>query len=186
MRISNVMGVDDAPFERSHRGDVKIVGTVWARDRLDGVVLDRVRRDGANSTARVARMLERSPFDEHVRAVLLDGIALGGFNVVDLHALHARLGRPVLAVARKEPDLRAIRRALLRRVPGGAKKWALIEKAGPMEPVEGVWVQRAGLSAADAAQLVRDSRGQGVLPEPIRVAHLIASALERGHSHGAA
>jgi len=186
VRISNVMGVDDAPFARSHRGDVKIVGTVWARDRLDGVIVDRVRRDGVNSTARIAEMLERSPFDAHVRAVLLNGIALAGFNVVDLHALHARLSRPVLVVARKEPDLRAIRRALLRRVPGGAKKWALIERAGPMEPLEGVWVQRAGLSVARAAQLIRDSRGQGALPEPIRVAHLIAGALERGHSHGAA
>ena len=180
------MGVDDAPFARAHRGDVPIVGTIFARRRLDGVLVDRVRRDGVNSTARVASMLERSPFDGHVRALLLNGIALAGFNVVDIHALHERLGRPVLVVARKEPDLGAIRRALLRRTPGGLRKWRLIEKAGPMEALEGVWVQRAGLSSAQAAQLLRDSRVQGVLPEPIRVAHLIAGALATGTSRGAA
>ena len=185
-RLSNVMGVDDAPFQRSHRGDVKIVGTVWARERLDGVLISKVRRDGQNATARVAEMLERSPFDSHVQAVLLNGIALAGFNVIDVRALHERLARPVLVVARKRPNMRAIEAALLGRVPGGRRKWSLVQRAGPMEPVEGVWVQRAGLDLPTAARLLRDSRGQGVLPEPIRVAHLIAGAVELGVSHGSA
>ncbi len=185
-RLSNLLGVDDAPFERAHRGDVPIVGAVFTRARLDGVLVGAVRRDGVNSTERVARMLEGSPFDAHVRAVVIGGITLAGFNVVDIHGLAERLDRPVLVVARKEPDLRAIESALSRRVPGGMKKWRLIEKAGPMEPLEGVWVQRAGLSSSAAAQLLRESRVQGVLPEPIRVAHLIAGALACGTSHGGA
>jgi endonuclease V-like protein UPF0215 family len=185
-RISNVVGVDDAPFERAHRGDVPIVGAVVARTRLDGVLVDRVRRDGANSTARIAQMIRRSPFYEHVQAVLLNGIAVAGFNVVDLAALRALLDRPVLAVARKAPDLAAIERALRSRVPGAGRKWGLIVAAGPMEPIEGVWVQRAGLSPAEAAQLLRDGRVQGLLPEALRIAHLVAGALATGTSRGGA
>ncbi len=185
-RLSNVIGIDDGPFERSHRGDVPVVGVVYARERLDGLVIDRVRRDGANATARLAAMIRQSPFREHLQAVLLGGIALGGFNVVDLGGLHAELGLPVLVVARKAPDYAAIERALRTRVPGGARKWRLIQAAGPMEPLEGVWVQRAGLSTESAAALLRESRGQGRLPEPLRVAHLVAGAMVRGVSHGGA
>lgn len=185
-RLSNVIGVDDAPFARDHRGDVPIVGAVLTRTRLDGVVVDRVRRDGANATARVARMIRASPFYEHLHAVMLDGIALGGFNVVDLAAMHEALGLPILLVTRKAPDLDAMWRYLEARVPGAARKWRLIERAGPMEPTEGVWVQRAGLSPDDAAALIRDTRVQGRLPEPIRVAHLIAGAIARGTSRGRA
>lgn len=185
-RLSNVIGVDDGPFERSHRGDVPIVGTVLTRTRLDGVLVDRVRRDGANSTERVAAMIHRSPFFDHAQLVMLNGIALAGFNVIDLAALHTELRRPVLVVARKAPDLRAIERALRTRVPGGARKWRLIQEAGPMEPVEGVWVQRAGVTLASAAQVLRDSRVQGWIPEPLRIAHLIAGALVRGVSSGGA
>ena len=185
-RLSNLIGVDDTPFERAHRGDVPIVGVVYARERLAGVVVDRVRRDGVNATARVAAMVRGSRFDGHIHAVLLNGIALAGFNVIDLAALHRAIARPVLVVARKEPDLRAIRRALLTRVPGGAAKWARIQAAGPMEPLEGVWVQRAGLGLDEAARLLRDSRVEGLVPEPIRVAHLIAGAMIRGVSHGRA
>ncbi len=185
-RYSNVIGVDDGPFARAHRGDVPIVGAITTRVRLDGVLVDRVRRDGANATDRVAAMIRRSPFLEHVQLVMLNGIALAGFNVVDLARLYAMLGLPVLVVARKQPDLRAIERALRTRVSGGARKWRLIEAAGPMEPVEGVWVQRAGLSLEESARVLRDTRVQGVIPEPLRLAHLIAGALVRGVSHGGA
>lgn len=184
-RLSNLLGVDDAPFLRSHRGDVPIVGAVCTRGRLDGVLRSKVRRDGVDSTRRIAAMLRDSHFDEHVQAVVLQGIALAGFNVVDLHALADRLGRPVLVVARRQPDLPAIRSALAK-LPGGAKKWALIDRAGAMEPLAGVWVQRAGLTAAEATWLIDQSRVHGALPEPLRLAHLIAGGLGRGYSRGRA
>ncbi|MGE0786742.1 MAG: DUF99 family protein [Sandaracinaceae bacterium] len=183
-RLSNVIGIDDGPFERAHRGDVPIVGAVFALHRLDGMVTGKVRRDGANATARIAEMIEGSAFREHLQCVLLNGIAVAGFNVVDIEALHARLGLPVLAIARRAPDLRAIRRALLTRVPGGARKWRLIERLGPMEPIEGLHVQRVGVGAREAAHVIRIHRTHGNLPEPLRVAHLLAGALVRGHSHG--
>ena len=67
-------------------------------------------------------MIGGSRFAAHTKLVLLQGIALAGFNVVDLRALHEALGIPVLVVARRPPRLAAIRAALLDHVPGGAKK----------------------------------------------------------------
>ena len=178
----HVVGFDDAPFERSHRGDVLIVGTVFAGSRLDGVLSTRVRRDGANAAARLADCLEASRFLPQLHAILLQGIAFAGFNVVDLRALRRRTGLPVLAIARRQPDLDAIRKALLERVPGGARKWRLIEAAGPMEPVAGVYAQRSGISLTDAEQLLAGLQLSGTLPEPLRIAHLIAGGVTRGES----
>lgn len=181
-RLSHVIGFDDAPFARSHRGDVTVIGAVYAGARLEGVLAGRVRRDGANSTRVLVELVRRSRFHAHVQAILLQGIAFAGFNVVDIHALNAALGVPVLVVARRRPDLAAIRRALLTRVPGGARKWRLIERAGPMEPLAGVFVQRAGLSVERAAELVRRLAANGKLPEPLRTAHLIAGGVTTGES----
>ena len=184
--LSHVAGLDDAPFDRASRGDVPVVATVFAGLRLDGVLLGKVRRDGAGATTAIARLLRESRFAAHLQAVLLQGITLAGFNVVDIHALHAALGLPVLVVARRRPHLDAIRAALLGRVRGGARKWRLIEKAGPMEPTAGVWVQRAGLELAEAAELVARLAVAGRIPEPLRIAHLIAGALGTGESKGRA
>lgn len=181
-RLAHVVGFDDAPFARTHRGDVAVIGAVFAGARLDGVLATRVRRDGANATRALVDCVRCSRFRAQLHAVLLQGIAFAGFNVIDLAALHAALALPVLAVARRKPDLAKIRAALLAHVPGGARKWRLIERAGPMEPAAGVWVQRAGLDRAEAEALLRRFALNGRLPEPLRVAHLIAGGIAGGES----
>lgn len=181
-----MIGVDDAPFERAHRGDVLVVGIAFAGARLDGALSSRVRRDGSNATLRVAEMVKGSQFFAHLHAVLLQGIALAGFNVVDLHALADALEKPVLVVARRAPDMAAIESALRTRVPGGESKWRLIEKAGPMEPCGHVFVQRAGLDLAEAKSLLEQHTPHGHIPEPLRVAHLVAGGVTTGKSRGRA
>jgi hypothetical protein len=181
-RFSQVIGIDDGPFDPRHRGDVPVVGAVFSHLRLEGVLTTRVRRDGANATERLAAMIRASRFAPQLQVVLLQGIALAGFNVIDLHRLHRGLGIPVLVVSRRAPDLEAIRRALLDKVPGGRRKWRLIEAAGPMEAMEGVYVQRAGLEAGEAAALVRRYAVHSRIPEPLRTAHLIAGGLAEGGS----
>ena len=182
----NLIGIDDAPFPKAHRGDVPLVGAVYATERLDGVVMGKARRDGRNGAAQLARMIRESRFDDHIACVLLQGITVAGFNVVDLQELHERLERPVLVVTRKAPNLSSIRRALLTKVPGGARKWKLIETAGPMEPCGALFIQRVGLTTAKAAATLELHTRHGLLPEPLRVAHLLAAAHVRGHSHGGA
>lgn len=181
-RISHVIGFDDAPFERAHRGDVLIVGAVFAGTRLEGVLSGKVRRDGANSTRTLIGLVRQSRFGAHVQAILLQGVAFAGFNVVDVHAVHETLKIPVLVVARRAPNLAAIRAALLHKVPGGRRKWMLIEQLGPMEAVQGVYIQRAGITLDKAADLIRRLALHSTLPEPLRTAHLIAGGVTRGES----
>lgn len=175
-RFSHVIAFDDAPFVRSHRGNVPLIGVVFAGARLDGVLRGRVRRDGANSARTMAAMIAESRFVEHLQLIMLQGIAVAGFNVVDVFALHEATRRPILVVARKHPDFAGIRDALHARVRGGARKWRIIEKLGPMERVGGVYVQCVGLSVDDAALVIGRFAINGFYPEPLRVAHLVATA----------
>jgi len=181
---TNVIGFDDAPFPRDHRGDVLLVGTVCSRTRLDGVISGQVRRDGANATRVMVDAIQSSQFAAHVRAVLLQGIAVAGFNVVDVHALHDALGVPVIAVVRRLPDFAAIRKALFSRVRGAERKWRLIERAGELEPVRGVFVQRVGITLDHARELMAATTLHGNLPEPLRLAHLIAGGVTPSRAGG--
>lgn len=184
--ITNVVGFDDAPFSHEHRGDVRVVGAVCCRTRLDGVLSGRVRRDGVNATDTLVELVAGSKFREHVRAVLLQGIALAGFNVVDIRRLSHELDVPVLVAVRRQPRLAMVRDALFDRTPGGARKWKLIEKAGPLEKVGAMWIQRIGLEAHEAKALLDATTLHGNLPEPLRLAHLIAGGVTTGQSRGRA
>jgi endonuclease V-like protein UPF0215 family len=181
-RISHVIGFDDAPFAPQHRGDVLLVGAVFAGPRLEGVLSGKVRRDGVNATATIIRLVSQSRFHTHLQAVLLQGIAFAGFNVADIGAIHDALGVPVIVVSRRQPDLTAMRRALLEYVPGGQRKWRLIEQAGPMQAVAGLYLQCAGISLRDAGELIERLALHGKLPEPLRTAHMIAGGIAEGES----
>lgn len=181
-RISHVIGFDDAPFAPGHRGDVLLVGAVYAGPRLEGVLSGKVRRDGINATRSIVHLVSGCHFREHLQAVMLQGITFGGFNVVDLQAMSEALQLPVIAVSRRPPDMAAVRNALLQHVPGGRRKWRLIEKAGLMEPAAGVYVQRAGIPLRDTEVLIERLAVYGRLPEPLRTAHLIAGGIAQGES----
>ncbi len=182
--ITNVIGFDDAPFAHEHRGNVRIVGAVCARTRLDGVVSGFVRRDGVNSTERMIALIQQSQFARHVRAVLLQGIAVAGFNVVDIHALSRELALPVVVVTRKKPRLSRVKAALFGHTPGAALKWRLIEQAGAMQPIGKLWVQLSGIERGQAAELLEATTLHGNIPEPLRLAHLIAGGVTTGKSRG--
>ncbi len=99
------------------------------------------------SIAHVAGV-DDSPFSrEHRRDVMIVGAVF---------ALNEMSGGPVLVVSRHEPDRDAVRDALLlTRVPGGHRKWKIVERLGPMAPLEGVWVRRGGIDATQAASAIR-------------------------------
>lgn len=180
--ISHVVAFDDSPFARTHRGDVWVVGAVFCGPRLDGVMSAKVRRDGANATRTLIRRITRSRFAPQLQLIMLQGIAVAGFNVVDIHQIHDTLKLPVIAVARRPPDMAAIKRALLTRVPGGKRKWSLIESLGPMVPVAGIHAQFVGLSREQVEGVIRRFALYSTIPEPLRAAHLIAGGMIGGES----
>ena len=183
-RLSNVIGFDDAPFVRADRSDVALVGTVCSGTRLDIVVRGSVKRDGWDA-ADVMAALVREKSLVHVRAVLLQGITVAGFNVVDVHGLNAALGIPVLVVMRKRPRMALFLEAM-QALPDFERREALVVAAGPPEPLRDVWIQRAGLTLAEAERLLENTTLHGNIPEPLRLAHIIAGGMTTGKSRGRA
>lgn len=163
---------------------MKVVGAIFADRRFDGVLVGAVEKDGSDAADVLAAVITGSRFHQHINLVLLQGVAMAGFNVVDAFALRERIERPILIVARRRPDMSAIRRALENRVPGGQEKWRLIERLGPMEACAGVYVQRIGLTQEQARTVIDRLAIHSQIPEPLRVAHLIAGAIEGGASRG--
>ena len=49
-----------------------------------------------------------------------------------------------------------------------------------------IFVKCVGLSIEETKEIIKISTIRGVVPEPIRVAHLIASGITRGESYGKA
>src|SRR6266704_1397364 len=184
---SRFLGIDDAPFRFSDER-VPLVGVVvQAPAYIEGVLTTLAEVDGHDATDRIAAMILASRYRTGLAMILLDGTAVGGFNVVDVDALHASIGRPVVTVTRRKPDLAAMERALRRRFDDWDERWDVIRRHD-VESIRtkhgSLWVTYAGATAPEVREAVALTTVRGVVPEPLRVAHLIAAGIMRGESRG--
>lgn len=180
-KTPRVIGFDDAPFRKVRGGRVPVCGVVCAATRFEGMVWGQVRRDGRGATAELVRLLEGGKFLPQIHLVLLDGIAFGGLNVIDLPGLAAAIDRPCVAVMRKRPDLGAFTSAI-EKLPGAARRLELVQRAGPIHEIAPFVFQVAGADPAPVAALLARLTDRGHVPEALRLAHLIGSAVQLGQS----
>jgi endonuclease V-like protein UPF0215 family len=176
-----VLGVDDGRFVPRTEGVVIVVGVVFRGSCwLDGVMHTRIAIDGFDATQQLASMINDSPHCKQLRLVMLNGITFAGFNVVDIKKLNLATKLPVIALTRDKPDLEAIHKAL-NNLPKSEERWRMILEAGEIHEVrckgKQLYLGLAGISLADAREIVELTSIRSSFPEPLRVAHLIASGI---------
>ncbi|ATB35519.1 hypothetical protein CYFUS_000932 [Cystobacter fuscus] len=179
--LPRVVGFDDAPFARRVGARVCLAGVVCAGTRFEGLVWGQVRRDGWTATDEVCRLLVGGKFLPQLHLVLLDGLAFGGFNLVDLPRLAHTLGKPCVAVMRRPPDLDAVERAL-RHLSRPQARLQLLRRAGPIHQRGGFTFQVQGAEPEWVEEALQRLTDTGRVPEALRLAHLIGSAVMTGES----
>jgi uncharacterized protein len=180
----HVLGIDDAPFRKGKDQEVPIVGVVMeGPDLVEAVTVGRIPVDADDAASVLCSWIRSLRGFRSIQAILLGGITIAGLGVVDLDQLATGVERPALAVTRRNPAQSELRRAL--RAAGLSQRLPLLDRSPPaIEAAPGLYVAAAGLSPAEAAMLVRLMLRKSRLPEPLRIAHMVAAALATGQSRG--
>ena len=182
-----VLGVDDGVFIPHSKGYADVVGVVFRGGYwLDGAMRTEVEVDGLDATEKITSMIIASPHYQQLRVIMLNGITFAGFNIVDIKELYNKTKLPVIAVTRDKPDMEEIKKAL-ENLPEKERRWRAILNAGELltvqtrEGEEPVYMQIAGITRSDAEKIVKMTSTRSNIPEPLRVAHIIASSLTKFH-----
>ncbi len=187
-----ILGVDDGPFIFGRPGKALLVATIFRGGLwLEGVLTTRIKVDGDDATDQLVRMISKSRHKGQVRVAMTNGLTFGGFNVIDGQAVFERTGLPLISVTRSKPDMHAIKEAL-RRLPNPEERFSRIDRAGPPKEhhyAQGrgkarIYFQAFGIGDEDAHAIMDISSTRSLMPEPIRVAHIIASGVVKGESYG--
>lgn len=184
-----LLGVDDSPFKFTGKY-VTVIGVIMRGGQyLEGVLKNKVSIDGDDATYICIQMIKNTKHRLQLKTMLLDGVALGGFNIVDIEEIYKKTDLPVITITRDKPDFKKIKNALQKNFKDWEKRFDIIQK-GELYKVRTkhnpIFVKCAGLPINEAKEIIKLSTIRGVIPEPIRVAHLIASGITRGESHGKA
>lgn len=189
---SRIIGFDDGPFEPHARGSpVPVIGVVMrAGHYVEAVLRNDVQVDGTDGNEILEKMLLNSRYLLQLKGILIDGIALGGFNVIDIYRLSERTQLPVLSVTRDKPDMERIFLALEKHFQDSqeridiVKKGELVEFTFNSDRDVSLWGKYAGTDFDGAMEILRLTTIRGAMPEPLRLAHLIGSAIVTGESRG--
>jgi len=185
-----IIGWDDSRHSHTDKS-VVLVGPIFrGAEYMDGMLSVSIKKDGLDSTQKIASAIRKSRHYGQLSVIMTDGITFGGFNLVDIKALHIKTGLPVIAVQRYEPNMKeflgAIRKVFKK---DWRKRVAIVKKTGKVKRWEkdgrAVFYQSAGLTDAEVSEILDLTILRGNTPEPLRVAHLIAGGLS-GESRGGA
>ena len=180
--LFRVAAFDDGFFEKNRSSEALLVGVVWRADnRIDGLLSARISVDGNDATRKISSLLNGSRFAGQASYIFLQGITFAGFNIVDMEALSKATGKPVISVFRKKPDLKAMLGAV-KRFPDSAQKARVLKGAPEISALGRLRFQCSGCGKAEAAQVIKKCLLHSLVPEPVRIAHIIASGASIGES----
>jgi len=184
-----ILGIDDGPFKFNQKS-VLVIGVIMRIPTyIEGICRTRVSVDGKDANKILENIIKKSNYKDQIRLIMLDGVALGGFNVVDIEKLYHATEIPVTTITRTEPDLQMIKNTLKNHFSDWAARWKIInnlELVKVLTNYNPIYIKYIGISKSEVQRLIKLSTIRGVLPEPIRVAHLIATAMVKGESSGRA
>jgi endonuclease V-like protein UPF0215 family len=180
-RVIRVIGFDDAPFIRNVGGSVSVAGVVCAGTRFEGMVWGQVEQDGWDATDVILELLLGRKFLPQLHVALFDGIAFGGFNVIDLPKLSEQLQLPCVAVMRRMPNLIAVEQAI-RRLPQPEQRLERLQRAGTIHAYPPFFFQVCGACPKVTFSVLERLTDCGKVPEALRLAHLIGAAVIKGES----
>ena len=179
MKEIRVIGIDDAPFFKFSKGNVLIIGVVMRKKLVEGVLSNYIRIDGLDSTKKIASMINSSKFGPQSKIIMINGIALGGFNVIDTEELSKSF--PVIIISRKKPDFKKIKDAL-ENFKDGKKRFEIIKKAGKPKICNGIYFQNMGINKEETCKYIKEYSYYSNIPEPIRLAHVIGAGIILGEN----
>ena len=142
----------------------------------------QVAVDGLDATAKLAQMIMASPHYKQLRVVMLNGLTFGGFNVVDIKDLNIQTGLPIIVMTTRKPDVAKVH-AALKNLDSCEERWFAIVNAGQIFSVtiggckQKVYFQIAGITRQTAIEILELTATRSKTPEPLRVAHLVASGI---------
>ena len=158
-----------------------LTGIVMSTDLvIDGFVLGYSTIGGDDATDSILSMYEKLDRPD-VSFVLISGIVISLYNIVNVKRISEKIGLPVIGVTYKDSD--GIEEAIKHHFPESYEsKLAEYSGLGSREKItlhtsHDLYIRNEGCTVAEATQLLNRLTLHGSFPEPLRIAQMLANTL---------
>jgi endonuclease V-like protein UPF0215 family len=172
-----VFGIAES-FKKFNTKKSTLAGVVMRRDLIiDGIVFGNATLKGNDSTENILSMFKSLKRDD-VNCIMLDGLIISMYNIVDGELIQNKTGLPVIAITFE--DSKGLEDNIRYHFPDDSElKLEQYDKLGKRDQVmlktgKLLFIRYWGLTLGRAITVLNSFTLQGSIPEPIRVAKLAA------------
>jgi endonuclease V-like protein UPF0215 family len=157
-----------------------LAGVVMRKDlRIDGFIFSTVTVGGTDATASVLRMINELERKD-INAIMLSGCIIAWFNIINPAKIAEETGKPVICVTYEDSE--GLLPEISHHFPDDTARITAYRNLGERIPVElhtrqTIFIRCWRMNAGDGARLCDDFTKEGRIPEPLRVARLLARKL---------
>ena len=163
-----------------------LAGVVMRRDFLiDGFVFGKATLEGDDATETILSMYKKLNRPD-ISYMLISGIIIAMYNIIDLKKISQSLGLPVIGVTYQDSE--GIEEAIRHHFPDSheskLKEYQELEKRDKitLHTSYDIYIRKEGCTLSDVKHLLDELTLQGSFPEPLRVAQLLAKTLLSSNS----
>lgn len=177
-----VLGIAES-FRRDHEKSV-LAGVVMRSDFIiDGFAFTHITVGGMDATEGIFRIFESLQRDD-INLMMLNGCVISWFNIINIEEIYERLQVPLICVTYEESEgleehiakhFEAAERDLRIEAYNQLGDRVPVNLHGQFEDL----IRFLGMEKAEAAAVIKKFTTHGKVPEPLRVAKLLARALLR-------
>jgi uncharacterized protein len=170
-----VLGIAES-FKKSGKKST-LAGVVMRRDLIiDGMAFGSATIEGNDATDNIIS-IHRSLARDDINCILLDGLVISMYNIIDGEQVAAETGLPVIAITFE--DSKGLEGSIKRHFDDWQYKLEQYQRLGRREKItlktgKNLFIRYWGLSQKKAVAILNSFTLQGSVPEPIRVAKLVA------------
>lgn len=170
-----VLGIAES-FKKSGKKST-LAGIVMRRDLvIDGMAFSSATIEGDDATDAIVS-IHGSLARDDINCILLDGLVISMYNIIDGERVAKETGLPVLAITFK--DSKGLEDSIKYRFRNWKDKLEQYQKLGEREKVtlktgKSLFIRCWGLSQKRAIAILNSFTLQGSVPEPVRVAKIAA------------
>ncbi|UCH03327.1 MAG: DUF99 family protein [Candidatus Bathyarchaeota archaeon] len=174
------LGISESFVKKSGQHSI-LAGIVMRTDRIiDGFTISTATVGGMDATIKVIEMYNALKRDD-INLLMINGCVISWYNVIDLHKVSKETGLPLVCVTYEESD--GLEKYFMELFPNDYEARIEIyhknKRRQPLTLRNGytVYIRCVMMNLEEAKGILHKFTLQGAVPEPIRVARLLARSI---------
>lgn len=191
-----ILGIDDSPHSREDLTNaikkgtppkmVQLIGVTCKGNQLLHVSHHPIEVDGTDATAAVLALYKKTPFNPEIKLILINSPTVGGFNIINPKPIFDQIHVPIVFLSENRPTSK-IAEVYAKIFPNRSEQISTLQSLNTIEElaipiitnpkiIGRVYYYIFGATNQEIKPVLLALSLYSAVPEPLRLAHVIASS----------